>query len=116
MARVKEWSDEEVNRLAELYTSNKTFDEVMLEFPSRTSNAVRLKASRLGLRRPNILLDFTQSNRFKFQSLEDESNTGYLLKCEECGSWIQVDNVRKGIFRTVRCLNCGTNNEIYTDS
>lgn len=116
MARVKEWSDEEVSRLTELYTSNKTFDEVMLEFPSRTHNAVRLKASRLGLRRPTILLDLPNSNRFRFKSLEDESNTGYLFKCEECGSWIQVENVGRGIYRTVRCMSCGANNEVFTDS
>ena len=54
MVKVKEWTDEEVERLKELYTSNKTFEEIAERFPLRTDNAIRLKASRLGLKRPII--------------------------------------------------------------
>jgi predicted Zn finger-like uncharacterized protein len=116
MARVNEWTDEEVNRLTELYTSNRSFDEIMLEFPSRTSNAVRLKASRLGLRRPNILLGLIQSNKMRFQSQKDEFIGGYLIKCDDCGSWIQVESIDIGIYKTVRCLTCGSIHEIFNDS
>lgn len=50
------WSDEEVQRLRLLYPNpNKSFEELLAEFPGRTANSLRLKASRLGLERPPIL-------------------------------------------------------------
>jgi len=54
--RRETWTDEEVQRLRQLYSNpNKTFEEVVSEFPGRTMNSIRLKACRLGLERPRVL-------------------------------------------------------------
>jgi hypothetical protein len=48
-----EWSQEELKKLRELYPrSDKTIEEIVSQLPGRTQNAIRLKASRLGLIRP----------------------------------------------------------------
>ncbi len=116
MARIKEWTDEEVKRLTKLYTSNKSFDEIMLEFPARTSNAVRLKASRLGLRRPNLLMNLVQNQKLGFQSVDNELARGYLIKCDECGFWIQISILEGGVYKAIRCNKCGSLYEILANS
>ena len=103
MAKIKEWSDEEVERLRRLYTSNKTFDEIADKFPLRTGNAIRLKASRLGIKRPifdNIVHVKT------FDKLIIEDFTDYLAKCKECGSWIQVNENSQKNTNTLICEKC----------
>ncbi|MCW4050159.1 MAG: hypothetical protein NWE89_10550 [Candidatus Bathyarchaeota archaeon] len=116
MARVREWTDEEVHRLTELYTSNKTFDEIILEFPSRSSNAIRLKASRLGLKRPNLLLSLIQTKKVRFQSNGIDAAKGFLIKCNDCGSWIQTDDLNLGAYQIIRCSECGSIYEVLADS
>jgi hypothetical protein len=115
MARVREWSDEEVGRLVKLYTSSKPFDEILMEFPSRTSNAVRLKASRMGLRRPTLPLNLVFAERLRYRSLDEEDATGFIIKCSECGTWIQVEGGGEGICRTIRCGECGAIYEVLVD-
>jgi hypothetical protein len=116
MARVREWSDEEVRRLTKLYTSNKAFDEIVLEFPSRTSNAIRLKASRMGLKRPTFPVNLIQAERVRYHSLDGDGAIGYLIKCSECGSWIQAERIGGGICQTICCGECGALHEVLTDS
>jgi hypothetical protein len=51
--RDDEWSQEELKKLKELYPRpDKTIEEIVSQLPGRTQNAIRLKASRLGLTRP----------------------------------------------------------------
>jgi hypothetical protein len=51
--RDDEWSQEELNKLKELYSHpNKTVEEIASQLPRRTQNAIRLKAYRLKLHRP----------------------------------------------------------------
>ena len=109
MARINEWSDDEVNRLRGLYGSNKTFEEIEHEFPARTSNAIRLKASRLGLKRPLLMGSMVQARPLQFKS-GDGSESGYLLKCKECRSWIQID---ESIERHTSILSCGKCGSMY---
>ena len=116
MARIKEWSDEEVERLEKLYTSNMTFDEVVVHFPKRTSNAIRLKASRLGLRRPTIPTNLIQTKKVKFQSVGDDDSKGYLIKCNECGGWIQVDSFEDSMTITICCPQCDSIYQLLADS
>ena len=55
MPRKKEWSEFELEKLNNLYNDNKaTIEDMMLQLPGRTANAIRLKSSRLGLSRPVI--------------------------------------------------------------
>jgi hypothetical protein len=116
MARIKEWSDEEVERLEELYTSSMPFDEIVVHFPLRTSNAIRLKASRLGLRRPTIPTNFIQTKRVKFQSVDDNGFTGYLIKCNKCGEWIQLDSLDESLTQTICCPECESIYQLLADS
>jgi len=48
------WSDEEMDRLRVLYVSGRGFDEIDTAFPKRSANAIRQKASRLGVKRPVV--------------------------------------------------------------
>lgn len=115
MARIKEWSDEEISRLRELYTSSMPFDDILLEFPNRTSNAVRLKASRMGLRRPTIPTDFIQTKKVKFHSVNDGKSKGYLIKCNVCGGWIQLDSLDDSSTKTICCPECESIFQLLTD-
>ena len=110
MARIREWTDEEVARLHELYVSNRTFEEIEVEFPLRTSNAIRLKASRLGIRRPLIPLNYIQAKPLMFKSGNGDGNDGFILKCNQCGSWVQVD---KDIERRASVMSCGSCGSVY---
>lgn len=114
MVRIQKWTDEEVRRIRELYTSNKTFDEIAEKFPSRTDNAIRLKASRLGLKRP-ILGDIIQVKPLSYKSGRNEESSGYLMKCKECGSWIQVDEDAPGSTGIVSCGKCGNYYQVLSD-
>jgi predicted RNA-binding Zn-ribbon protein involved in translation (DUF1610 family) len=106
MVKIKEWSDKEVERLRKLYISNKTFDEIAEKFPSRTGNAIRLKASRLGIKRP-IIDNIVQIKSFVYKFLDEDKSTSYLIKCRECGSLIQVVENPQTKNNTMRCEKCG---------
>lgn len=110
MARAREWSDEEVLRLSTSYTSNKTFEEILNEFPARSSNAIRLKASRMGFRRLTIPLNLIQAKHVNFRVNGEDGTSGFLMKCNNCGNWIQVDGLDDGYNHTVSCSDC---NSIY---
>jgi predicted Zn finger-like uncharacterized protein len=115
MVKAQLWSDEEVERLRELYTSNKTFDEIAEKFPKRTDNAIRLKASRLGIRRP-YYNNIVQVKPLVYKSGKGDQASGYLIKCKECGSWIQVDASDQSHDRTVlTCAKCGNYYNVVTD-
>lgn len=90
MSYVTEWTEAEIQRLKLLYTSEKLFDEIVEAFPGRTSNAIRIKASRLGLRRPTPTSDI-RSQGILLISEGYDGHYNYLLRCSECGSWIQVN-------------------------
>lgn len=116
MPRVREWTDAEVHRLKELYTSTKSFEEIIMEFPARTSNAIRLKASRLGLRRPTLETHLMNAQKVVIQSVGDDAVKGYLLKCRECGAWIHADKMVGGILLTISCGECGSLYEVLRES
>ena len=114
MVKVKEWTDEEVERLRELYTSNKTFDEIADMFPLRTENAIRLKASRLGIKRPYIG-DVIQVKPLTFKSLSSRESQEYLLKCNDCGSWMQIDRTSQNSASVISCGTCGNLYQVLAD-
>jgi len=99
----KEWTDEEVRKLRELYSSNLPFEEVARNFPGRTKNAIRLKASRLGIRRP-YAAQVVQVNPIKVKV--DQNEVGLLVKCD-CGSWIRLEEDSPGSL-VVSCKKCGS--------
>ena len=114
MVKIQEWTDEEVERLKELYVSNRTFDEIAEKFPSRTDNAIRLKASRLGLKR-SLIWDVIQIKPLTYKSGNKERSSGYLMKCKTCGSWIQVNADTYGNTGVVSCGKCGNYYQVPSD-
>lgn len=114
MVKIREWTDEEVERLRELYTSNRTFDEITEKFPMRTDNAIRLKASRLGIKRP-LIGEIIQVKPLSIKSGSNDLASGYLIKCKECGSWIQVEEDRQKTPAVVSCGKCGNFYQVITD-
>lgn len=115
MVRVKEWSELEISKLEKYYPSSMAFDEILLELPQRTSNAVRLKASRLGLRRPLLMPEMVQALKVRMNGDEAEP-LGYIIKCKECGSWIQTDRLDEMKARAICCESCGSLYEIVDSS
>ncbi|MFH1179309.1 MAG: MJ0042-type zinc finger domain-containing protein [Candidatus Bathyarchaeota archaeon] len=114
MVKIKEWTDEEVESLRELYISNKTFDEISEKFPLRTDNAIRLKASRLGIKRP-FIGEVIQIKPLAYRSGNNGGSSGYLIKCKECGSWIQVDEDSPRNTSVVSCGKCGNFYQVLSD-
>jgi len=108
MSRPGEWTEREIGKLRYLYPSERSFEEIVEVFPHRTPNAIRLKASRLGLRRPTIPPSVCQSRTILRCSEGDGNSNGYLFRCGECGSWIQVngDDERDG--GVIICSKCGS--------
>jgi hypothetical protein len=102
--RIKTWTTHERDLLKLLYTSETPFNEITEELQGRTPNSIRLMASRMGLKRPNLLdkihpvttIAYSDGNRVK----------GYLLRCGECNSWIYVDDILSN--STVSCDKCGS--------
>lgn len=114
MVKIKGWTDEEVKRLKELYTSNKTLDEIADKFPLRTENAIRLKASRLGIKRPYIG-NIIQVKPITFKSVWLNDSIDYLLKCKECGYWMQVDKSSQHESNILSCGKCGNLYQVIAD-
>ncbi len=106
MAKTSVWTEEEVEKLSAVYPSQKSFDEIVIEFPHRSSNAIRLKASRMGLRRPTLTLGMFYEGKPILRSELDGDSKGYIMRCSECGSWIQVGDLDEGDRQAVVCSNC----------
>jgi translation initiation factor 2 beta subunit (eIF-2beta)/eIF-5 len=113
MVKLRLWSEKEIKRLRELYTSNQTFDEIIKKFPSRSENAIRLKASRLGLKRP-IISNINQMNPLNYISISNGELSGHLLKCTNCGSWIKIYEKNNESVEVISCKKCGNFNQILT--
>jgi len=107
MVNANEWTDEEIALLKELYPSNRTIEEIVEQFPSRTENAIRLKASRLGIKRPHIS-NVVYLKPITYKSGNQEGLQGYLVKCQECGSWIQIDKELRQRTSVITCEKCGS--------
>jgi hypothetical protein len=114
MVKIKEWSDEEVERLRKLYTSNRTFDEIAEKFPLRTGNAIRLKASRLGIKRP-IIDNVIHVKPFVYNLGDIERSIGSFMKCKECGTWIQVGENSLIKTNPLNCEKCGVFYHVFAD-
>jgi hypothetical protein len=97
-----------MGRLKTLYKSKKTFEEIIEAFPKRTVNAVRQKASRLGLKRPSISHTVYNSNNYLRCYNGEENKEEYLFKCGGCGGWMHVYIGDQEDNRTIACNNCNT--------
>jgi len=77
------WTDDEIDRLRTYYPDPRlTFEEIMKMFPERSPDAIRLKASRLGIERKTIYGDqYTSALELVKQAynITDEASTKGLL-------------------------------------
>ena len=108
MSRQSLWTEEETKRLRLLYLSGTSFEEIEEEFSTRSSNAIRLKASRLGLRRPNMLASVNSSQNTLRISDGNGGIEDLLFKCGGCGSWIHANLNGEADDRTIICSRCQT--------
>ena len=101
------WTDIEIGRLKEMYVTGSGFEEILKAFPQRSQNAIRQKASRLGLKRPVV-----KSKLIDAQSLircrENGNDNVYLFKCAECGGWIKVNMNNGGETYNIQCPSCSS--------
>ncbi len=101
------WTEEEVGRLKNLYLSGRPFEEVVNAFPKRSTNAIRQKASRLGLRRPPVSPSLLLSQSV-LRCSDGNGDDDYLFKCGVCGSWIHVSLMDEVDDRVIVCRKCQT--------
>lgn len=106
MSRKRLWTEEEIKKLELLYISEGTFEEIVSAFPKRSANAIRQKASRLGLRRPTISPSLFNSQTVLRCSNGNEEAEEYLFKCSGCGSWVHMNSYDEN--RVIVCRQCQT--------
>lgn len=106
MSKQRLWTEEETKKLERLYTSESTFDEIVNALPKRTANAIRLKASRLGLRRPIVSSSLCKSQTVLRCSNGNEESEEYLFKCDGCGNWIHVSLNDEDEDLVIVCQRC----------
>lgn len=100
----RRWTEEEISKLRAYYASDAPIDSLIQALPGRSIQAIRQKASRLGLRRmasqpeypsPPILL------------CREGASEGLLLRCSNCGSWIRVELRGGSDGEKIICGSCG---------
>jgi hypothetical protein len=99
------WSDEEEVKLRTLYISARSFEEIDKEFPDRSPNAIRIKASRLGLRRPEVSVSNNETPNMLKLSNGDDSEENF-FKCSGCGGWIHYEMDDEDDVNTIVCPQC----------
>jgi hypothetical protein len=100
------WTDEEMDMLRVLYISGRSFDEINAAFPERSANAIRQKASRLGVKRPVVSNSLCESKSVLRCSNGKGGDDVFLFKCGDCGNWIHVDTSDQHENQTVVCSQC----------
>lgn len=101
----RRWSEEEINRLRSLYVTEVSTDLLSQAFPGRTLQAIRQKASRLGLRRMASQLESPSSPILLCR--REGVSEALLLRCSNCRSWIRVDIKRASKDEKIICGSCG---------
>jgi DNA-directed RNA polymerase subunit RPC12/RpoP len=104
----RQWTEKEVTQLRHLYLSEAAFDEIKVHFPKRSKDAIRQKASRLGLKRPILSHSLIDSRLVLKCSNGDGGKEEYLFKCSECGSWIHTSMDDDTNERMIVCKQCSS--------
>ena len=108
MPAIKKWSPQELKKLETLYSNELSFEDVLTAFPERTENAIRIKASRMGLRRPLPTIELHQLKNVIVTRDTKLGSSGYMFRCNNCNKWIQVENETVENNKPIVCKNCGT--------
>lgn len=104
LMRQRVWTETEVDKLRSMYPSGASFHELLDELPSRTPNSIRLMASRLGLKRPTVMMGVGRVSEVKASS---SAGGGVLARCSQCGGWIGVSAEKVDAGGVVVCDHCG---------
>ena len=101
------WSEGEERMLRFMYLAGTSFDEIGQAFPERSPNAIRLKASRLGLKRPYVSSSILESpNVLRFS--DGNGDAGFFFRCSGCGSWTHAQIEGEEDVHIVECRECST--------
>ncbi|MCX6649549.1 MAG: hypothetical protein NTV61_09235 [Candidatus Bathyarchaeota archaeon] len=103
LMRQRGWTDDEVDKLRNMYPSSTSFHDLLDKLPSRSPNSIRLMASRLGLKRPTILTGINKVSEMKTST----AGGGVLVRCSQCGGWIGVSTEKATTNGVVVCDHCG---------
>jgi hypothetical protein len=105
--RIRPWTEKEIKKLEIIYTSGKTFEEIVDALPNRSPNAIRQKASRMGIRRPTLSAPHLNSNNV-LQFSDNIGGSNFIIKCSECGNWMvaNLDGIEEG--KTIVCKKCSS--------
>ncbi len=101
----RRWTEEEIRRLRAFYLSDASMERLSEAFPGRTLQAVRQKASRLGLRRMASQPQYPSSPILLCRG--EGGAEGLLLRCSNCGSWIRVSLEKGSRDEKIGCGGCG---------
>jgi len=101
--RSRGWTDEEIEILRKLYPTFTTFPDLLDKLPSRSPNSVRLMASRLGLRRPDLL--HTADGKKKYSPSRINIGNNNLVKCSCCGEWFYSNSNFRNL-EDMTCMRC----------
>lgn len=108
MPRRSLWTEEETEKLRSLYISGTSFEEIEDELPARSTNAIRQKASRLGLRRHATLASINSFRNVLRISDGDGGAENLIFRCGGCGGWIHANLNDGADDRTIVCRQCQT--------
>jgi hypothetical protein len=103
MMRPRGWTEQEVDTLRRLYPTIATLTDLQNSIPSRSPNSIRIMASRLGLRRPDLLTGIEKAGEIKTSA---SVGGGVLVRCSRCGGWVGVASA-KANGSIIVCENCG---------
>jgi DNA-directed RNA polymerase subunit RPC12/RpoP len=104
----KQWTEEEVAQLRRLYLSETAFEDIQAHFPRRSKDAIRQKASRLGLKRPILSHSLIDSRSVLKGFNGYGGKEEYLFKCSECGSWIPMNMDDDTNDKMIVCKQCSS--------
>jgi len=104
LLRKRSWTDDEVQKLKKMYTNATPFHDLLDQFPCRSPNSIRLMASRLGLKRPNL---FTGIDKVSEKKTSATFGGGVLVRCSHCGAWIGGSKEKASTSGGVIFESCG---------
>lgn len=105
LTRQRSWTNDEIDKLRNIYPSSASFHDLLNQLPSRSPNSIRLMASRLGLKRPTLLMGI---NKVSEKKTSATTGGGVLVRCSQCGGWIGTSTERALTSGVVVCDHCGS--------
>ena len=127
--RLKEWSDEDIKLLIEVYPNMSNEDIKNIYFPNRSLNSINYKVRKLGLYKSEEYMFGLRMSKLKKVKIKEAKNvkrSRVIVYCSECGKEIEVIpsklKTQKRFYCSKECLrlgrqkfNSGENNPNYNN-